>query len=221
MRVVGQCSCSLQMNHDLWEGCWKNCTLPHSFIRLGLPFFIVHISLTQPDSYSPDPIASSSTGLSKLWKCSVYALKLIWLEMCGKKYKLEGGQNTPSFSHYSHSNKTPVGSFPRDLTLCWLVLHTEHCWGNQRFTTHWKGIKEGCHKAGKKAITWQKRLYRRRNSRDGVVQIIPDQVLYTGVKRLCNLALDFNIRGGYPCLVAVSRLRNVWPQGFQDSGHSL
>lgn len=137
-----------------------------------------------------------------------------------KKNKLEGGQNTPSFSHYSHSNKTPVGSFPRDLTFCWLVLHTEHCRGNQRFTTRWKGIKEGCCKAGKKGITWQKHLYRRRNSRDGV-QIIPDQVLYTGVKWLCNLALHFDIRGGYPCLVAVSRLRNVWPQGFQDSGHSL
>lgn len=141
--------------------------------------------------------------------------------MCGKKYKLEGGQNTPSFSHYSHSNKTPVGSFPRDLTFCWLVLHTERCWGNQRFTTRWKGIKEGCRKAGKKAIAWQKHLYRSTNNRDGVVQIIPDQVLYTGVKWLCNLALHFDIRGGYPCLVAVSRLRNVWPQGFQDSGNSL
>lgn len=45
--------------------------------------------------------------------------------------------------------------------------------------------------------------------------------MYTGVKRLLNLVLDFDIRGGHPGLVAASRLRNVWPQGFQDSGHSL
>lgn len=43
-----------------------------------------------------------------------------------KKYKLEGCQNTPSFSHYSHSNKTPVGFLPRDLTFCQPILYIRH-----------------------------------------------------------------------------------------------
>lgn len=49
------CSCSVHMNHGLWEGWWRGCTLSRSFIRWGLPFLTVHSSATQPHSYSPDP----------------------------------------------------------------------------------------------------------------------------------------------------------------------
>ncbi|TNN57027.1 hypothetical protein EYF80_032748 [Liparis tanakae] len=48
MRVVGLCSCSVQMNHGLWEAWWKDCALPQGFIRPGLPFLTAHISPTQP-----------------------------------------------------------------------------------------------------------------------------------------------------------------------------
>lgn len=47
MRVVGLCSCSVQMNHGLWEGWWKDCTLPQGFIKLGLPFLTAYISPAQ------------------------------------------------------------------------------------------------------------------------------------------------------------------------------
>lgn len=144
--------------------------------------------------------------------------------MCGKKYKLDGGQNAPSFSHYSHSNKTPVGSFPRDPTYSWLVLHTAHCWGNQGFTNSQpakKAWKSDTATQAKWPYHDKKHLHKTRNRIEDVLQTIPDQVLYARVKGLCDLALDFDIWGGYPGLVAASRLRNVWPQGFQDSCHSL
>lgn len=87
MRVVGLCSCSVQMNHGLWEGWWKDCALPHSFIRPGLPFLTAHITPARPDSYSPDPHGEPQhpvqAGLSKLWKCSLFML------LCGRPRQLE------------------------------------------------------------------------------------------------------------------------------------
>lgn len=76
MRVVGLCSCSLHMNHGLWEGWWKDYTLPRSFIRPGLPFLTAHISLTQPRLLQSRPHGKLQHqvqgGLSKLWKCSLF-----------------------------------------------------------------------------------------------------------------------------------------------------
>lgn len=139
MRVDGLCSCSVQMNHGLWEGWWKDCTLPQGFIRPGLPFLTAYISPTKPWLLKPRPTWLAPTpGSRRLFKALFMLLSALppprpetdftWNVALNvwKKYKLEGCQNTPSFSHYSHSNKTPVGPFPRDLTFCQPILYIRH-----------------------------------------------------------------------------------------------
>lgn len=130
MRAVGLCSCSVQMNNCLWEGWWKDCTLPRGFIRPGLPFLTAHISPTQPQLLQPRPTWLAPTPGSrrpfKAWEvlfvyatlCPPPKMDFTWNAALNvwKQYKLEGCQNTASFSHCSQSNKTPVAPFPRDPT---------------------------------------------------------------------------------------------------------
>lgn len=99
-----------------------------------------HCSNIAPTPTAQTHMASSNARFKETFQSFGHALclcyfvppppKRILLEMwhfcVWKKYKLEKCQNAPSFSHYSHSNKTPFGPFPRDLTFCQPILYIRH-----------------------------------------------------------------------------------------------
>lgn len=117
MRVVGLCSCSVQMNHGLWEGWWKDCTLPHGFVRLGLPFLTTHISTTEPRLLQARPTWLAPTvgsrrpfrALEVLFvyatlcpPCQEWILLEMWHWMCGKSTSWTDARVHP------HSHTTPI-----------------------------------------------------------------------------------------------------------------
>lgn len=79
MRVVGLCSCSVQMNHGLWEGWWKDCTLPQDFIRPGPAFpHSPHFSSTAPTPTAQTLMASSNARFKETFQSFGSALCLCY-----------------------------------------------------------------------------------------------------------------------------------------------